>query len=261
MTLGIIGGTNAALELEGRHSRFVETRFGGATVETGRLGATEVAFVRRHGAAHERLSSSVEHRANIAALVELGAKAIVGTTVCGVIDPEIPLGQAILFDDAFFPDNRLPDGSPCTFFDQPGDPARAHVIWSGPYSPALRSIVLAAASRAAVPVLDGGCYAYSLGPRFNTRSEIAWFAHAGAVAVSQTAGPESVLSAELEVPYALLGFGVDYANGVSAEPTPVAVLDANIVASKRVFSAVLSELAAGFEPPAFDTGFVYRMER
>lgn len=258
--LGIIGGTHAGLALDAVQTREVSSAYGVASVEMGRLGSTEVAFVRRHGARHERLSSAVDHRANIAALAEVGAEAIVGTTVCGVVDPVLPLGWAILFDDLYFPDNRLPDGSPCTFFSGPGDPARGHLIWGGPFSSWLREALAEAAARAGVAHAPRGTYAYSLGPRFNTRSEIAAFSAVGATAVSQTAGPEAVLAAELEIPYALLGFGVDYANGIASPPTPVEELDANIVASTSAFSAVLGELAAGFEPRGFDTGFVYRME-
>ena len=44
---------------------------------------------------------------------------------------------------------------------------------------------------------------------------------AGVTAVSQTAGPETVLCGEAELPYALLGFLTDYANGVKDEATPV----------------------------------------
>ena len=47
---------------------------------------------------------------------------------------------------------------------------------------------------------------------------------AGVTAVSQTAGPETALCGEADLPYALLGFVTDYANGVSPEPTPVASL-------------------------------------
>jgi 5'-methylthioadenosine phosphorylase len=258
--LGIIGGTNAGLALEAAQTREVASAWGRVPVEMGRIGGTEAAFVRRHGARHERLSSAVEHRANIAALAKVGAGAIVGTTVCGVVDPAMSLARAILFDDLYFPDNRLPDGSPCTFFAEPSDPARGHLIWDRPFSPWLRAALAEAAARAGVALESRGTYAYALGPRFNTRSEIAAFSAVGATGVSQTAGPEAVLAAELEIPYALLGFGVDYANGVSAWPTPVAELDANIAASKTAFAGVLGELASGFEPGGFDTGFVYRME-
>ena len=259
--LGIIGGTNAGFALEGRREHQVTSAWGTTLVEMGRLAETEVAFVRRHGARHERLSSAVQHRANIAALVDLGVKAIVGTTVCGVVDSAVPLARAIVFDDLYFPDNRLPDGSPCTFFAEPGDSARGHLIWSDPFSAWLRAALADAASRANVPAEPRGTYAYVLGPRFNTRSEIAALSAVGATAVSQTAGPEAVLAGEMEIPYALLGFGVDYANGVASIPTPVAELDANIAASKVAFASVLGELGAAFEPRGFDTGFVYRMER
>jgi len=201
----------------------------------------------------------VEHRANIRALADAGVGAIVGTTVCGVVDRAAPLGRAILFDDLFFPDNRLPDGSPCTFFAAPSDPERGHLIAPSPFSAGLRGLTACAAERAKIELLDRGTYAYALGPRFNTKAEIAWFASCGATAVSQTAGPEAVLAAELEIPYCLLGFGVDYANGVSAIPTPAEEIGRNVARSVEAFSTVLSALAEQFEPVAFDTGFIYRM--
>ena len=37
---------------------------------------------------------------------------------------------------------------------------------------------------------------------------------AGVTAVSQTAGPETVLAGEAVLPYALVGYATDYANGV-----------------------------------------------
>ena len=51
---------------------------------------------------------------------------------------------------------------------------------------------------------------------------------------SQTAGPETVLAGEAEIPYALLGYATDYANGVKPdEPTPVEELVRLIGASTR----------------------------
>ena len=43
-------------------------------------------------------------------------------------------------------------------------------------------------------------------------------------AVSQTAGPETTLCGEAGLPYGLLGYVTDYANGVVDEATPVATL-------------------------------------
>ena len=67
---------------------------------------------------------------------------------------------------------------------------------------------------------DGGCYGHVDGPRFNTRAEIRGLAACGVTAVSQTAGPETVLCGEAELPYALLGFLTDYANGVKRRGDP-----------------------------------------
>ena len=133
------------------------------------------------------------------------------------------LGSLVVFDDLHFIANRLPDGSLCTFFVEPGDRRRGHWILHGsPYSPDLRAALLDAAADAGHVARDGGTYGHVDGPRFNTPSEIAQLAGCGVVAVSQTAGPETVLCGELELPFALMGFVTDYANEVvPGEPTPV----------------------------------------
>src|SRR2546423_1911049 len=114
---------------------------------------------------------------------------------------------------------------------------------------------------AGVPARDGGCYGHVDGPRFNTRAEIRSLAHAGVTAVSQTAGPEAVLSGEAELPYALLGYATDYANGVKDEATPVEELLRLIGASTETFSSVLAAtlpLLPGREPRP--PGVLYRFD-
>ena len=79
--------------------------------------------------------------------------------------------------------------------------------------------------------------------------------------MSQTAGPETVLCGEAELPYALLGFLTDYANGVHDEATPVETLIEMMAASTDAFAAVLRAAlpraaAARPEPP----GVVYRFD-
>jgi purine nucleoside phosphorylase len=110
-------------------------------------------------------------------------------------------------------------------------------------------------------VRDGGCYGHVDGPRFNTRAEIRGLAACGVTAVSQTAGPETVLCGEAELPFALLGYATDYANGVQQEPTPIEKLLELMAASTATFAAVLAEAvpraaAARPAPP----GIVYRFD-
>lgn len=97
---------------------------------------------------------------------------------------------------------------------------------------------------------DGGCYGHVDGPRFNTRTEIAMLAGAGVAAVSQTAGPETVLAGEAEIPYALLGFVTDHANGVSDVATPVEDLVANIALSSERFATTLTGALERLDPDA-----------
>ena len=107
---------------------------------------------------------------------------------------------------------------------------------------------------------DGGVYGYVDGPRFNTPCEIAQLARCGVTAVSQTAGPETVLCGELELPYALIGYATDYANEVKPdEPTPVATLIELMGRSTTIFADVLRgalPALAGASPTA--AGTMYR---
>ena len=218
------------------------TPFGTVDVTSGRYAGVDIRHLSRHGAGHARLSHQVQHRANIWALREMGATAVIGCTACGAVDPSLELGSLVVFDDLHFPSNRLPEGPLCSFFVEPGDPERGHwILHGGPYSREVRRALLEAAAETGHAARDGGTYGHVDGPRFNTPSEIAQLAGCGVVAVSQTAGPEAVLCGELELPFALVGFVTDYANEVvPGEPTPVATLQSLLQRSPRVFADVLA---------------------
>ena len=243
MRIGILtgSGTYALPDIEAEGDpELVETRFGSASVTSGRFAGVDVLHVSRHRAGHELLSSMVTHQANIAALKERGADAILSVTVCGALDPNLSLGSLVVFDDLHFLANRLPDGSLCTLFTQAGERGRGHWIYERPFAAHLREALLAGAGESGNYVRDGGCYGHVDGPRFNTRSEIRMLQVAGVTAVSQTAGPETVLAGEAEIPYALLGYATDYANGVKAEPTPIDELVRLIGASGETFAGTLA---------------------
>jgi purine nucleoside phosphorylase len=246
MAIGILTGSGT-YALEGLITSGVEpvfTEWGEAFVSHGSWDGVEVLHVSRHGVGHPRISNHVTHRANIAALKSLGATGVLAVTVCGAVDPQAELGSVVCFDDLHFLTNRLPDGSLCTFFTEPGTPERGHWIYEGPFSQDLRGALLRGGADVGVTVQDGGCYGHVDGPRFNTRAEIRSLAAAGVTAVSQTAGPETVLSGEIELPYALLGFLTDYANGVTEEATPVATLVENMAASAEKFASILRAAVA-----------------
>jgi purine nucleoside phosphorylase len=261
MALGVItgSGTYSLPGFEGGRPEPVRTEYGETLVSRGRFAGIDVLHVSRHGEGHVRLSNHVTHRANIAALHQLGAAGVVAVTVCGAVDPEVELGSLICFDDLHFLSNRLADGSLCTFYDRPGDPQRGHWIYEDPYSPSLRSALLDGAREAGVTIRDGGCYGHVDGPRFNTKAEIRGLAAAGVTAVSQTAGPETVLAGEAQLPFALLGYATDYANGVQSEATPVETLLELIAASTQTFASVLTAALRRVDESALaPAGIVYR---
>lgn len=183
----------------------------------GQIAGCDVALLTRHGHGHRYLPHQIPYRDHIVALREAGVQGLILTSVVGSLSgsPEA-LNRLVVFDDLYFPDNRLPDGSACTLFTEPGAPGRGHSIWGQPFSETLRAAALTAWPQAEA----GGTYAYQLGHRFNSRSEIRALQSLGVRAVSQTGGPEVVLANELEIPVVLLGYTIDHANGVDVGRRP-----------------------------------------
>ncbi|MBV8990062.1 MAG: MTAP family purine nucleoside phosphorylase [Solirubrobacterales bacterium] len=266
MAVGIItgSGTHALPGFAGAEPISLATPFGEVSLTRGNYDEFEALHVSRHGAGHVRLSNHVNHLGNIWALKELGASAVIGCTACGALDPSLELGELIVFDDLHFISNRLPDGTLCTFFREPGDPLRGHwILHGGPYSPEVRRAVLAAGAESGHRVRGRGTYGHVDGPRFNTPTEIAQLAACGVTAVSQTAAAETVLCGELELPFALVGFVTDYANEVKpGETTPPSTMIDLMGASPAIFAdlvrGALAHLAS--EPPS-PVGTVYRFEQ
>jgi purine nucleoside phosphorylase len=257
MPLGIISGSGMYSlpgAVEGQ-AEIVQTPWGEVSVTSAAYAGEALLHIARHGAGHALLSSSVNHRANIWALKELGATSVVALTACGGVDPTLELGSLLIFDDLHFISNRLPDGSLCTFFTEPAQPGRGHwVLHGGPFSAALQAVLAEAALATGQQFQAGGTYGHVDGPRFNTPAEIAQLAACGVAAVSQTGGPEAVLCGELELPFVLVGYVTDHANGVHpGEPTPVAKLTELITRAPAAFTELLAQalprIAALPEPP------------
>ncbi|HZC18406.1 MAG TPA: hypothetical protein VE225_01725, partial [Rubrobacteraceae bacterium] len=136
--------------------RSLKTRFGATEVAVGSVEGWRVGSVSRHLPGHRYLPHQIPHRANLLVLKELGARAVLATTVVGATDPALPLGRPVLFDDLYFPENRLPGGEPCTVFVEPGEEGRGHLIAAEPFSPRLRRRAGLAAAELGFEPLYGG---------------------------------------------------------------------------------------------------------
>ncbi len=262
--LGVITGSGV-YELSGgsfeEERRVVASRFGEAEVAISCVGGWRVGAISRHLRGHFHLPNTIPHRANLAALKLLGARAVLATTSVGAVASGVVPGRPVVFDDLYFPDNRLPDGGLCTIFDEPGERGRGHLISSEPFSPKLRRRLEKAASEVCREVTPGGIYAHTNGPRFETASEIRALASFGVAAVSQTCGPEAILAGELEMPYALVGFPVNYATGIGEIETKKD-LERLIARSSEVLPRIVLEAAANLEEADLtnSSGYIYRIE-
>lgn len=239
------------------HLERIETKtpYGFAWLLQGELNGREVIMLPRHGENHRSLPNHLNHLAHFTALRQLGATAVVSCSVCGLLNPDWPLATPILANDVYFPENRLPGGNTCSIFQENGEPGRGHLLASS-----LINDPLADAIR---PLLEKdpleGVYGHVNGPRFNTVTEINALRHVGVDMISQTCGPEAVLANELELPYTLVGFGVDYANGVQSAPTPVEELDKNLASAQETFLTLVRELREPEDGFPFQN-FVYRFD-
>ena len=85
--------------------------------------------------------------------------------------------------------------------------------------------------------------------------------NAGVTVVSQTGGPETVLAGEAEIPYALIRYVTDYANGVSTESTPVEELTRLIDASAETFANTLAAAITKIDADALEpVGTFFRFD-
>ncbi|MGO9381057.1 MAG: S-methyl-5'-thioadenosine phosphorylase [Mycobacterium sp.] len=206
--LGVIGGSGFYTFFESAKGPVrninVDTPYGepSAPVTIGTIGEHEVAFLPRHGAAHQFSAHTVPYRANMWALRKLGVRRVFGPCAAGSLDPENGPGAMVVPDQLVDRTNGRAD----TYFDS----GAVHVNFADPYCPTLRAAVTGLPD-----VVDGGTMVVIQGPRFSTRAESRWFASAGFSLVNMTGYPEAVLARELEICYAAIALVTDLDAGVS----------------------------------------------
>jgi 5'-methylthioinosine phosphorylase len=245
LDLAILGGTGLYNfpGLENVEKQTVPTPFGApsAPIVTGHLAGRRVGFLARHGEDHRLAPHRVNYRANLWALHALGARRIVGVNAVGGIRDDLgPRTLAV-------PDQIIDytHGRPSSFSDAEGAKVE-HVDFTEPYSAPLRAALLAAATRAGIRIVDGGCYGATQGPRLETRAEIARLRRDGCDLVGMTGMPEAVLARELGVEYACLAVVANWAAGCGGEAgISLEEIYANLAAAMAQVPPILVALLAG----------------
>ena len=209
--LAIIGGTGLTRlsTLAVAHREVVRTPYGepSSTLVFGQIAGRDAVFLARHGHGHTIPPHRVNYRANMWALRNAGATAVLAVASVGAISGATP-GELVLPDQLIdYTHDRL-----STFFDG-GDRTVVHVDFTHPYTGSLRDKCLEGAQAAGIALGDGGVYACVQGPRLETAAEIDRLARDGATMVGMTGMPEAALARELELPYASIAVVVNHAAG------------------------------------------------
>ena len=209
--LAIIGGSGLTRlsTLAVAHREVVRTPYGDPSgpLLFGQIADRDAVFLPRHGHGHTIPPHRVNYRANLWALRQRGATAVLAVASVGAIAGAGP-GDLVLPDQLI----DYTAGRAQTFFDG-GDQQVVHVDFTHPYSPVLRATCVEAARAGGIGVVEGGCYGAVSGPRLETAAEITRMERDGATLVGMTGMPEAALARELELPYAALCVVVNHAAG------------------------------------------------
>ncbi|MCA3629804.1 MAG: S-methyl-5'-thioadenosine phosphorylase [Methylobacterium sp.] len=205
--LGVIGGSGLydLPGLEYRREEMVQTPWGApsAALRFGRIGATEIVFLPRHGDGHRFSPGGINYRANIDALKRLGVTDIVSFSAVGSYKEELPPGTFLLPDQLV--DRTFARES--SFF---GNGCVAHVPFGEPFGPRLRHRVAEAARRVGVNIREGGTAVCMEGPQFSTRAESLFYKGQGYDVIGMTSMPEAKLAREAEITYCMCAMVTDF---------------------------------------------------
>jgi len=210
--IGVFGGSGFYSLLGNAREITVETPYGAPSdkLAIGEVAGKRVAFLPRHGKAHQYPPHAINFRANLWAMKELGVERVIGPCAAGSLQPNVKPGEFVICD-------QLVDrttGRESTFYD---GPETTHISFADPYCPTMRRVALVEANDLGIVTHDGGTVVVIQGPRFSSRAESAFFSRQGWEVINMTQSPEAVLARELEMCYANVSLITDYDVGVAGE--------------------------------------------
>jgi 5'-methylthioadenosine phosphorylase len=198
------------------------------------IDAGEIVGLPRHGFDRGIPAHLVDHRANIRALCELGCGRVLALGSAGSLRADLEVGSFLCPEDFYAP------ATAPSFYDDP----RGHSVPG--FDPGWRETILAAwAEGAEAELIDGGVYAQTIGPRFETPAEVRALARVADV-VGMTLAAETVLAGEASLAHAAICSVDNLANGISEEALTVEEYrrgrDATAAALEDALAAVLPGL-------------------
>ncbi|MFQ5816100.1 MAG: S-methyl-5'-thioadenosine phosphorylase [Candidatus Hydrothermarchaeaceae archaeon] len=239
--IAIIGGTGIydPHVFTGKTERIM-TSYGAIDVMMGSLGGKKIAFLARHGAGHAVPPHKINYRANIIGLKGLGVKRIIAVNSVGCINDKFVPGDLVVPNDFI----DLTKGRSSTFYDD----EVVHIDFTGPYCPEVRAALLREADKVENKIFDGGVYACTQGPRFETPAEIRMLSTLGADIVGMTGLPEAILAREQEMCFASVCTVTNYAAGISKKKLTAVevkeIVEEGLEDMKRIISRAVELIPA-----------------
>ncbi|CAH0480775.1 unnamed protein product [Peronospora belbahrii] len=241
----VIGGSSLFYSKSvssGLVKKVVETAFGSVVChigtwlsQEGMTPAMQLVFVQRHHADPDgeyRQPRQINFRAIALALKVLHCEAVVGIYSVGSMTTKIAVGNFVVPDDFFNPFDIL----------HVSMDYEAHVVPE--FNAKLRAVIVQALQNGGFDPYDGGVYVQTTGPRFETKSEVRFFAQFGEL-IGMTGANESELLNEMQIPFAMFSIVDNLANGIG-DPLTLeafkAMQKANAGLMERAFVHVLNEL-------------------
>ena len=191
------------------------------------LDAGPFLFLQRHGFDRYVRPHEIDHRANVLAVREAGCDRVLGLASTGSLRVDWPVGTTICPDDFYAPHVN----------ETVHDDAFSHTVPS--FDPPWRARVIETwRAHAATPIIDGGVYTQTRGPRFETPAEVRALARTGDV-VGMTLAAECILSKEVGLAYAAVCVVDNLANGLDDEPLTLEQFQALVAANRTALLANL----------------------
>ena len=211
--VGIFGGSGFYAFLDDVEEITVSTPYGAPSgpFHLGDVDGRRIAFLPRHGPAHEFPPHRVNYRANLWAMRALGVTRVIGPFAAGSLQPDVHPGDFVVVDQ--FVDRTW--GRPDTFYD---GPVPYHPTAADPYCPEVSALAVKAAADLGVRVHPTGTVVVVQGPRFSTRAESRSYRAQGWEVVNMTQYPEAFLARELGLCYTGIALITDYDTGVDDDP-------------------------------------------
>ena len=216
--IGVFGGSGFYDFLPNVEYVSLETPYGPPSdqIAIARIGSKSVAFLPRHGRGHQIPPHSINYRANIHAMKQLGVSRILAPTAVGSLQKSVRRGDFVVVDQ--FVDRT--HGRRDTFFD---GPEVAHIAGAEPYCTELRNLIAEVGEKQGIRIHPTGTVVIIQGPRFSTAAESRWFTSMGWDVINMTQYPEVVLAREVGICYANISLVTDYDAGLMADTEAVTI--------------------------------------